>query len=91
MGIFKNLLETKSTLVEVADFGGSLDAKEHFADKYGFVGEQLQKLCSDTGLLVVEAEVDTGAWFLKSGYKGSYEKHDSVRIKATARKWWVNL
>lgn len=35
-------------------------AREYFAEKYAFVGEQLQKLCSDTGLKSVEAEISTG-------------------------------
>lgn len=40
-------------------------AREHFSKKYAFMGERLQKLCSNNGLKSVEAEVNTGEWFLE--------------------------
>lgn len=91
MGLFKNRKQD-TVLVGTTSFRYTSDAKAYFGDKYDFVGEQLQKLCADTGLMSVVAKVDTGEWF-KETYKHPvgriYEKRDGVKIAATAKKWEV--
>lgn len=64
-------------------------AREYFGEKYGFVGEQLQKLCADTGLMNVSAEIDTGEWFVESYSGGEYFRYKSVKIYATPEQWKV--
>lgn len=59
MSLFKSRRQNM-VLVGTTSFRYSRDAKEYFGEKYGFVGEQLQKLCADTGLMSVVAKVDTG-------------------------------
>lgn len=59
MSILKSRRQN-TVLVGTTSFSRTSDAKSYFSEKYGFVGEQLQKLCAETGLLRVAAEVDTG-------------------------------
>lgn len=91
MGILKSRRQN-TVLVGTTSFRRSSDAKTYFSEKYGFVGEQLQKLCADTGLMRVAAEVDTGEWF-KETYEYHvgmvYKKHDCIKIAATSKKWEV--
>lgn len=89
MGLFKDC--KPNLAIGAACFERYTNAKDYFADKYAFVGEQLQKLCTDTGLLSVEAKVGTGTWFLKNTYKGGYEKYDCIIVFATAKNWKVEL
>ena len=91
MGIFKGRGPKEIIVAGVEHFRWKRQAQMHFAEKYAFVGEQLQKLCADTGLLSVEAKVDTGTWFLENAYKGCYEKYSSIKVFATANKWEVDL
>lgn len=91
MGILKSRRQN-TVLVGTTSFNRMSDAKAYFSEKYGFVGEQLQKLCADTGLLSVAAEVDTGEWFRREheyhvGWV--YKKHDCIKIAATSNKWEV--
>ena len=91
MGIFKNRKQD-TVLVGTTSFKYTSDAEAYFGEKYGFVGEQLQKLCADTGLMSVGAKVDTGEWFKETYAYGAgrvYEKRDGVKIAATAKKWEV--
>lgn len=91
MGILKSRRQN-TVLVGTTSFRRSSDAKAYFGEKYGFVGEQLQKLCADTGLMSVVAKVDTGEWF-RERYRYPvgwvYEKSDCVKIAATSKKWEV--
>ena len=91
MSLFKSRRQN-TVLVGTTSFRYTSDAKAYFGDKYGFVGEQLQKLCADTGLMSVVAKVDTGEWF-KEGYKYPvgkiYKKHDCIKIAATSKEWKV--
>lgn len=91
MGIFKSRRQN-TVLVGTTSFRYPSDAMAYFSEKYGFVGEQLQKLCADTGLMRVAAEVDTGEWF-KETYEYRvgrvYKKHDRIKIAATSKKWEV--
>lgn len=91
MGIFKSRRQN-TVLVGTTSFRYPSDAMAYFSEKYGFVGEQLQKLCADTGLMRVAAEVDTGEWF-KETYEYRvgrvYKKHDRIKIAATSEKWEV--
>lgn len=91
MSILKSRKQN-TVLVGTTSFSRTSDAKAYFSEKYGFVGEQLQKLCADTGLLRVAAEVDTGEWF-REEYEYPvgwvYKKHDCVKIAATSKKWEV--
>ncbi len=91
MGLFKSRRQN-TVLVGTTSFRYTSDAKAYFADKYGFVGEQLQKLCADTGLMSVVAKVDTGEWF-KETYECRvgrvYKKHDCIEIAATSKEWKV--
>lgn len=91
MGILKSRRKN-TVLVGTTSFRRTSDAKAYFSEKYGFVGEQLQKLCADTGLLSVDAEVDTGEWFKEtydSHFGKVYKKHDCVKISATSKEWKV--
>lgn len=91
MSLFKSRRQN-TVLVGTTSFRRSSDAKEYFTEKYGFVGEQLQKLCADTGLMRVAAEVDTGEWFKETcEYRVGrvYKKHDRIKIAATSKKWEV--
>lgn len=91
MGILKNRRQN-TVLVGTTSFKRGSDAEAYFSEKYGFVGEQLQKLCADTGLLRVAAEVDTGEWF-RERYRYPvgrvYEKCDYIKIAATSKEWKV--
>lgn len=91
MGILKSRRQN-TVLVGTTSFRRRSDAEAYFSEKYGFVGEQLQKLCADTGLMGVVATVDTGEWF-KETYEyrvGTvYKKHDCIKIAATSKKWEV--
>ena len=64
-------------------------AREYFSKKYAFMGERLQKLCSNTGLKSVEAEVNTGEWFLAMRTSDNYQKFDTIKILATPESWKV--
>ena len=91
MGLFKSRRQN-TVLVGTTSFRYTSDAKAYFGDKYDFVGEQLQKLCADTGLMSVVAKVDTGEWFKETyNYRAGrvYEKRDCVKIAATSKKWEV--
>nr|DAQ81397.1 MAG TPA: hypothetical protein [Caudoviricetes sp.] len=91
MSILKSRRQN-TVLVGTTSFRYPSDAMAYFSGKYGFVGEQLQKLCAETGLLRVAAEVDTGEWF-KETYEYRvgrvYKKHDRIKIAATSKKWEV--
>ncbi len=91
MSILKSRRQN-TVLVGTTSFRHPSDAMAYFSEKYGFVGEQLQKLCAETGLLHVAAEVDTGEWF-KETYENRvgrvYKKHDRIKISATSKKWEV--
>ena len=91
MSLFKSHKQN-TVLVGTTSFRYLSDAMEYFSEKYGFVGEQLQKLCAETGLLRVVAEVDTGEWFRETyEYRVGrvYKKHDRIKIAATSKKWKV--
>ena len=91
MGILKSRRQN-TVLVGTTSFKRSSDAEAYFGEKYGFVGEQLQKLCADTGLLSVVAKVDTGEWFKESydyHFGKIYKKRDCVKIAATSKEWEV--
>lgn len=64
-------------------------AREYFEKKYASMGERLQKLCSNTGLKSVEAEVKTGEWFLEMRMSDNYQKFDTIKILATPESWKV--
>lgn len=91
MSLFKSRRQN-TVLVGTTSFRYPSDAMEYFGEKYGFVGEQLQKLCADTGLMSVAATVDTGEWF-KEEYEYRvgkiYKKHDCIKIAATSKEWKV--
>lgn len=91
MGILKSRRQN-TVLVGTTSFRRTSDAEAYFSEKYGFVGEQLQKLCTDTGLMSVVAKVDTGEWF-KETYEYRvgkvYRKRDCVKIAATSKEWEV--
>lgn len=91
MSILKSRRQN-TVLVETTSFKRRSDAEAYFGEKYGFVGEQLQKLCADTGLMSVVAKVDTGEWF-KETYEYPvgkvYKKHYCVKIAATSKEWEV--
>ena len=72
MGLFKD--HEPNLAIGAACFERYTNAKDYFADKYAFVGEQLQKLCTDTGLLSVEAKVGTGTSVLEKHLQGRLRK-----------------
>lgn len=91
MSILKSRRQN-TVLVGTTSFKRPSDAIAYFSEKYGFVGEQLQKLCADTGLLSVAAEVDTGEWLKEEYdyYLGKiYKKRDCIKIAATSKEWKV--
>ena len=91
MSLFKSRRQN-TVLVGTTSFRYSSDAKAYFSEKYGFVGEQLQKLCAGTGLMRVAAEVDTGEWFKETYdyHSGKvYKKRDCIKIAATSKEWKV--
>lgn len=91
MSILKSRRQN-TVLVGTTSFRYLSDAMEYFGEKYGFVGEQLQKLCADTGLMSVVAKVDTGEWFRETyEYRVGkvYKKHDCIEIAATSKGWKV--
>ena len=91
MSILKSRRQN-TVLVGMTSFRRRSDAEAYFSEKYGFVGEQLQKLCAETGLLRVTVEVDTGEWFKETYefYVGTvYKKHDCIKIAANSKKWEV--
>lgn len=91
MGILKSRRQN-TVLVGTTSFSRTSDAKTYFSEKYGFVGEQLQKLCAETGLLRIVAKVDTGEWFSETHeYRVGwvYKKHSCIEIAATSKKWEV--
>lgn len=91
MSIFKHK-KAEVSLVEVSHFDSYSDAKEYFEGKYGFIGDQLVKLCAETGLLKVSAKVETGEWFILAGYRGTeYQKRSSIAVEATAERWKVSV
>lgn len=91
MSIFKRK-KTEVSLVEVSHFDSYSDAREYFEGKYGFIGDQLMKLCAETGLLKVSAKVETGEWFILVGYRGNeYQKCSSIAVEATAERWKVSV
>lgn len=93
MGILKSSRQN-TVIVGTTSFKRRSDAKAYFGEKYGFVGEQLQKLCADTGLMSVVAKVDTAEWFRETHeYRVGwvYKKHSCIEIAATSKKWLLLL
>lgn len=87
MGLFN--WRKNGLVVGAKSFYYRSSAREYFAEKYAFVGEQLQKLCSDTGLKSVEAEISTGEWFLEVSTCADCLKFDTIKILATPESWKV--
>ena len=91
MSIFKRK-KAEVNIVEVSHFDSYRDAKEYFEGKYDFIGDQLVKLCAETGLLKVSAKVETGEWFILANYRGTeYKKRGSITVEATAKRWKVSV